>query len=404
METDAPSWPGADPAPPVSTLERHQADVHARNLELRAAVAELAAGNAALTVAHDRYRTLYDRAPVAYATVDQARVVVEANDAAAALFATPRDRLIGAALDLFIDDFSRRGLRAFVAEVFAAGQGRSADLVVIHTDDPAGSPPLHVAIDGVVLRSPTDGEPQCVLALHDVSARRAVESARRRAQDEVLAIVSHDLRGPLNAIVLACDALRAELGAAEREACVAGIERAASRCVRMLKDLLGVVHIESGELALRPGWFDAGELIRSVAGDHQPAAAAAGNPLTVAIGDGDLLVYADRDRLHQAIANLIANALVHARGAPVELGARRGDDVVVLTVADRGPGIPLADQAQVFDRFRQLGRDRGGAGLGLAIARGLVAAQGGTLTLVSAAGDGARFEITLPRHGAPPRL
>jgi len=141
-----------------------------------------------------------------------------------------------------------------------------------------------------------------------------------------------------------------------------------------------------------------------VAGDHQPAAAAAGNPLTVAIGDGDLLVYADRDRLHQAIANLIANALVHARGAPVELGARRGDDVVVLTVADRGPGIPLADQAQVFDRFRRLGRDRGGAGLGLAIARGLVAAQGGTLTLVSAAGDGARFEITLPRHGAPPRL
>ena len=389
-----------DPARLLHALDVHRAELELQNLALRATLEELAAGNAALTVARDRFRAIHDGAPVPYLTLGAERAIVECNQAAVLLFGTPRERLLGASVDRLFDDFSRRGFRDFVDEVFAAGRGRSPDLRVMLAETPADAAPVHVLIDGVVIRSATDEPPLCVLALVDISARKALETARRKAQDEVLAIVSHDLRGPLNTVVLACDALRSSPGPAEREDCLAQIERAALRSVRLIKDLLGVVHIESGELRLERSWFDLGELAQQLCSDYRLVAVNAGCRLTYAVGDGDLAVLADRDRLHQVGANLITNALVHARGAAVEVSAVAVGDGVMFAVTDQGPGIPLEDQPRVFDRFRKAGRARDGAGLGLTIVKGLVAAHGGTITLISSPGQGARFEILLP-HGAP---
>ncbi len=385
-----------DPVRLLHALDVHRAELEIQNLELRATLEELAAGNAALTVARDRFRAIYGGAPVPYVTVDPDRAIVECNQAAALLFGTPRERLLGASVDRLIDDFSRRGFRDFVDEVFATGRGRSPDLRVMREDPPADAAPVHVLIDGVVIRSGTDEPPLCVLALVDISARKALETARRKAQDEVLAIVSHDLRGPLNTVVLACDALRSSPGPSEREDYLAQIERAALRSVRLIKDLLGVVHIESGELRLERSRFDLGELAQQLCCDYRQVATNAGCRLTYAVGDGDLAVLADRDRLHQVGANLITNALVHARGAAVEVSAVAVGDGVMFAVTDQGPGIPLEDQPRVFDRFRKAGRARDGAGLGLTIVKGLVAAHGGTITLISSPGQGARFEILLP--------
>ena len=385
---------GVDNARLGHQLDANQAELEAQNLELRAAVDELSATNAALIVAGERYRLLYERAPIAYVTVDGERVILDVNLAALALFSLPRVKLIGAQLELLIDASARRAFRAFVGEVVLGGHARSDDVVLAHDDD---APAIAVLIEGVAVQSPTAPAVQAVLALVDITTRKEVEAARRKAQDDVLAIVSHDLRGPLNAIVLACDALGSDLDAHEQQQCVAAIQRAATRAGRLINDLLGITRMEAGRLSLQRAWFDLGELVRTMARDYARPVAAAQSTLACEIGDGNLMIHADRDRLHQVVANLVSNALTHARGTAIELSVVDGGHELVLAVVDHGPGIALAEQAQVFERFRQGRRGRGGVGLGLAIVKGLVLAHGGTVTVVSAPDEGARFEVRLPR-------
>lgn len=254
--------------------QAHEAEREHHDVDLRAAIAALDTAHRA----RDRYRTLYERAPVPYVTIDRGRRIVELNPMAEELFGAPREQLIGAPIDRYIEELRRRALRGFVEEVLERGHARSPDLQIERAD--GLGEPVQVMIDGVALPADTDGERQVVLALVDVTLRCAGEAARRRAQDEVLGFVSHDLRGPLNAIVLACDALRAGVAPAEAAECVGAIEKAAHRSMRLIRELLQVVHIESGALTLDRFWFDLGDLARVVCADHAAAAAAAGSTPT----------------------------------------------------------------------------------------------------------------------------
>jgi anti-sigma regulatory factor (Ser/Thr protein kinase) len=107
----------------------------------------------------------------------------------------------------------------------------------------------------------------------------------------------------------------------------------------------------------------------------------------------------DQDRLHQALSNLISNALVHARGAAISIGIMARGDQVVIIVSDDGPGIDREELPFVFERYRQGARHHGGAGLGLAIVKGVILAHHGTVNVTSERGHGVRFEIVLPRRG-----
>jgi PAS domain S-box-containing protein len=371
--------------------------LEAQNDQLRTDNAALVTSNEALVGSRDRFRALYDFAPIPYVTIDAALAIVDVNRAAELMLDTSRDRLLDSRFDRFVVAGSRAGLAAFVASVFATGADRASDLVVT----PDGAPPIDVQIDGVVVRDLPDCPLRCVLAIVDITIRKRAELARRQAQDEVLAIVSHDLRGPLNAIGLACDGLAAGLPADEHRECVRAIERAAHRCERLIRDLLGVAHIESGGLTLDLGPMDACALVRAACLELELEAIAAGCALTVTVPDQRLEIRADRDRLHQVLSNLLGNTFVHARGAAVEIRLiARGDDVD-FTVSDTGPGIPAPELPRVFDRYRQ-GKGKhhhGGAGLGLAIVKGLVLAHHGTVAVHSEVGHGARFEVTVPVDG-----
>jgi signal transduction histidine kinase len=223
-----------------------------------------------------------------------------------------------------------------------------------------------------------------------------VAVAAARARDQILQIVAHDLRGPLNSIGLACGGLLEEPMSAEGIDCVTAIEQAAGRAERLIEDLLEVTRIESGHLELALGAIDVRGLVVEVCGDHQRAAEAVGSTISCEVPEGDLCVLADRDRLHQALSNLIGNALIHARGTPITLSVDMREAEVAFVVADAGPGISAAALPHIFDRYWQ-GRDRhGGAGLGLAIAKGIVGAHHGSIAVTSQPGHGARFEICLP--------
>jgi signal transduction histidine kinase len=241
--------------------------------------------------------------------------------------------------------------------------------------------------------------------------RAAVEARRRleqqaadltravRARDEVLAIVSHDLRSPLSTIGLAVDQLvDPELDTAARERYAAAVRRAVTRADRLISDLLDVNRLEGGQVTMDPRPIAVAPVLRQVARDHEVLARAAGIAISVHAAE-ELVARADRDRLLQALGNLVGNALHHARGCgAVEIGAERDPEGRVrMWVQDRGPGIPAAELPHVFDRYFQGDRRRrGGAGLGLAIARAIVEGHGGRIAALSEPGAGARFEITLP--------
>jgi signal transduction histidine kinase len=225
--------------------------------------------------------------------------------------------------------------------------------------------------------------------LHDL-ALRAV-----RARDEVLGIVAHDLRNPLQSISLQAEYL-------EGEACdplaVQGIRQSAKRMSRLVQDMLDVAHLEAGPLAIRRAPTPA----RSIAADAVEAqlsvAAASSLDLRLELPDDLPDVLADRDRLLQILDNLIGNALKFTpAGGRVTVGATADGEEVRFRVTDTGPGIPPDDLPHVFDRFWQAKRsDRRGAGLGLAIALGLVEAHGGRITVESVPGHGATFTFTVP--------
>jgi signal transduction histidine kinase len=220
-------------------------------------------------------------------------------------------------------------------------------------------------------------------------------TAAARARDEVLAVVSHDLRGPLHAISLATEALRDEVqGPAARY--LGAIERASARAERLITDLLEASAIENGALTLARAPVDAGAILRQAAADHELLVKESGAKIIAHIPDDPVVVQADRDRVLQVLGNLIGNSLKHAKGTPIDLVLERKDGEALIAVEDHGPGIPPSELPHVFDRYWTGRAKRGGAGLGLAIAKGIVAAHGGSIAVDSKQGDGAKFIFTLP--------
>lgn len=220
-------------------------------------------------------------------------------------------------------------------------------------------------------------------------------TAAARARDEILAVVSHDLRGPLHAISLATEALRDEItGSAARY--LGAIERASARAERLITDLLEASAIENGALQLTRAPIDAGAILKQAAAEHELLVKESGSKIITHIPDDPIVVQADRDRVLQVLGNLIGNSLKHAKGAPIELVLQRREDAAVVAVRDHGPGIPQTELPHIFDRYWSGRQKKGGAGLGLAIAKGIVSAHGGNIVVDSQQGSGAEFQFTLP--------
>jgi len=231
---------------------------------------------------------------------------------------------------------------------------------------------------------------------------RGCDEAERRAQAraEMLAVVAHDLRNPLNVIASAVQLLLAEAPSPDQQRRVLRItQRAAIQMKRLVGDLLEATRLEAGRLTLDITDVDVCEIARDAEETFRHAAAERRIDLVVHAPGHQCFVRADAGRVQQAIGNLIANALKFAdAGGRVVASAEAADGEVVFRVADTGPGIDPRHQAHLFDRFWQ-GRsgDRRGVGLGLAIAKGIIDAHGGRIWVASALGAGTTFSFALPR-------
>lgn len=233
---------------------------------------------------------------------------------------------------------------------------------------------------------------------------RLYQEAQRatRARDDVLALVSHDLRSPLGTVQMSASFLLEMLdtpGATPPlQQQLKIIQRAVTRADRLIGDLLDVSRIESGSLEVNHSPLEAAQLLIETVEEHRPIAQEKGVVLTSEWVGPKTMVSGDRDRISQLFSNLIGNALkfTPADGVVAVTGAS-GSDVATFSVVDSGPGIASEHLPHLFDRFWQANRaSRSGAGLGLSIAKGIAEAHGGTLVAESVVGKGSRFTFTIP--------
>jgi PAS domain S-box-containing protein len=222
-----------------------------------------------------------------------------------------------------------------------------------------------------------------------------------QARDDVLAVVSPDLRNPINTISMTAELILEEMPAEERTRMVEIIQRSTERMERLIRDLLDVARIEAGGFTLNPTEQDPGtiapeavELQRLLAEDKSIA-------LTAEIPGPLPMIRADRERLLQVLQNLIENALKFTPdNGKITLCAVPAPGGVYFSVQDTGEGIEPEELEHLFDRFWQAGRTtRSGAGLGLAIARGIVEAHGGRIWAESTPGTGTTVSFMVPARG-----
>ncbi|HSM36211.1 MAG TPA: ATP-binding protein [Longimicrobiales bacterium] len=240
-------------------------------------------------------------------------------------------------------------------------------------------------------------------------ASLAVENAQlywealdaKRARDDILGVVAHDLRNPLNTIGMAGQTLLDVDHPAARK--MGGtIERSVTLMNRLIGDLLQTRQLDAGSLRLELQRHVAWEIAEEALATLRPLATARGQELVAIPYTEPCEVHVDQLRILQVISNLVGNAVKFTpEGGRIELSCQGDGDAVRFTVRDDGPGIPSEQLPHVFGRFwKAHAGDGQGLGLGLSIAEGIVTEHGGRIWVESEAGAGAAFHFTLPL--APP--
>jgi two-component system sensor histidine kinase KdpD len=228
------------------------------------------------------------------------------------------------------------------------------------------------------------------------AARPIAEADRMRTA--LLTAVSHDLRTPLASAKAAVTSLRSadvEWGAEDRDELLATADESLDRLARLVDNLLDMSRLQAGALAVFPRPVGLDEIVSRALDDLGPAS----RVVTVDVPDSLPEVQVDPGILERVVVNLTTNALRYSPpGVPPLLSASALGDRVELRVVDRGPGIPAEDRDRVFVPFQRLGDtdNTTGAGLGLALSRGLTEAMGGTLDPEETPGGGLTMVVSLP--------
>lgn len=239
-----------------------------------------------------------------------------------------------------------------------------------------------------------------VAVFHDITQMKMVERLRR----DFVANVSHELRTPVTVIKGYAETLlsdRLDTDPQKRERFLGIILNHSHRLSNLVRDLLVLSELESGEVALHPGQVDLEEAVRQALLLVEQRGEAKGVSLEYLSGEGPFRVLADRARLEQVLINLLDNAVKYSgAGGKVTVWAAAEGGLTRVFVRDTGIGIPVKDLPRLFERFYRVdearSRDSGGTGLGLSIVKHIVHAQGGTVQVESVPGEGSVFSFTVP--------
>jgi signal transduction histidine kinase len=229
-----------------------------------------------------------------------------------------------------------------------------------------------------------------------------------RARDEFLSVAAHELKTPITALRLHLERVLHQVSRAPSDTIPRGTVEASTspalrqlvRLQQLLDTLLDVSRVSNSRLKLDVATLDLVEAVHDVAHRLGVQARAADVELLLELPSEPVILFGDPLRLEQVVSNLLTNAFKYGSGRPVRLRLEEREDAVALTVKDQGIGIAAGDQARIFNRFERAAGAGGadGLGLGLYIAKEIVTAHGGTITVESQPGHGSTFQVLLPRH------
>lgn len=339
--------------------------------------------------------------------VDRGGTVIFINRAAEEILGYSRSELVGKSLHEIVhhtypDGSAYPAEKCFITDTYRGGRVHHVDSEVFWRKDGSS---FQVEYSSNPMRDEKTAS-GAVIVFRDITEKKKAEADREaaiRARDELLATVSHDLKNPLGGIDLNASMLirmcEGELSKELVQRNVVRIKNSVSRMTRLITDLLDVTRIEAGGLTIQASVYEVGTVIQGAIRDIGTLAES--RKVRVEYSDVCLRAWlaCDAERLSQVFSNLLGNAIKFApnEGGIVEIGCDCKADEIIFKVSDNGPGIPSDEIAHVFDRFwRSRLAKEAGAGLGLAIAEGIVRAHGGKIWAESVPGHGATFLFSIP--------
>jgi two-component system CheB/CheR fusion protein len=375
-------------------LEIHRVELELQNEALRAArdLAETALA---------RYTEVFDFAPIGYAVLDAGLQIREINHAGATLLGAMRARLVGNRFAAYAAGRGLPAVHALLEQARTADHSVQAELELVRSSQtwlaritaaalPRGDATLLIAFDDVTEARRKEVElARSELALREANLRK----------DEFLAMLSHELRNPLAPIHTCLAALRlVEPGTEQAGRMLEMIERSANHLTRLVDDLLDVTRITSGKIQLQRVPVELVGLVSGAIAQARLAFERRKVQLEARLPADELWIQGDLVRLTQVLSNLLTNAQKFTPdGGRVTVSLERDGMRAVIRVRDTGIGIEPSQIPTLFQPFVQasqgLDRSRGGLGLGLAVARGLVELHGGWISIHSD-GQGRGTEVT----------
>lgn len=350
-----------------------------------------------------RLSAIVNIAADAIIAIDASQKITLFNHGAETIFGYAAADAIGQPLGILLPDFLRRRHAEHIQE-FAGSPveaRRMGERSAISGRRKNGE---IFPAEASISKARVNGDWIFTVILRDDTERQRTETALRQAvalRDEVVGIVSHDLRNPLS-VVKMCTSTLAEEPLPDAET-ITDLARTAYQSAdwmnTIIQDLLDVTHLESGRLSLHNEFAAASQVIAHAMELHAPLAEEKGIRLERRLQAPIPPVNIDIARIEQVLSNLIGNALKFTdRGGSIVVSAAAHDRQVIIAVADTGRGVRDEDLPLLFDRFWQASRGdlKRGTGLGLAIAKGIVEAHGGRIWADSVEGKGATFSFSLP--------
>lgn len=362
------------------------------------------------------FDVLLEAAPDAMLITDSDGTVVRVNSQAEKLLGIARADLCGQPIERIVPQRfqgSHPALRrGYAAAPRPRPMGAGVELHCLRGDGTEF--PAEISLSPLV----TEGGTRFIAAIRDVTSRKIAEEERAkldraqeaiRMRDEFLSIAAHELNTPLTALHLQVDGMlrSARLGRAPpRPEQMLGkldtIHEALQRLTALVAQLLDVSRITSGRLTLARQEVDLAPLVRGVLDRFRPAQAK--QEIRFQAPDAPVVGWWDGRRLEQVVSNLVSNALKYGLDRPIDILVSSDQESGIVSIRDQGIGIAPEDQARIFERFEPIaaGRQQGGFGVGLWMARWVAEAHGGTVVVQSELGAGSTFTVTLPREMPSP--
>jgi PAS domain S-box-containing protein len=352
---------------------------------------------APVATSEDRIRDLIETIPVGLFIVNQADVIEASNPRCREMFRCEYQELAGKNICQL---FSVTADGPPVSAELLAEQSAEARELVARRHDQTNFP-----VD-VVVKSM--GGTRRMVIVEDVTHRYELKKMRQ----EFVSMVIHDLRTPLTSISLFLDLLAEHPGVVMPTTLKSNVHTARTslgRLLNLVKDLLDFEKVEAGELTLRLGLADLGELVQQATMEINAFADDRKISLETSGADADIVLSCDAERIIQVLVNLLSNAVKFSpEGTTIHVAVAESANDVEVSVSDHGRGIPADQLEKIFERYKQASEvdaeKRKGTGLGLSICKTFIEAHGGTIGVESTVGQGSRFWFKLPKPLPQPVL